>query len=60
MLVSQFQCCGYFSGSDLAQIGGKFCVSRDFVDSLPTDDLNSFCVTPLTKYADSTLNHIFT
>lgn len=60
MWFPQFQCCGYFSGSDLAEIGGKFCVSQDFIDSLSIDDLKHFCVTPLTKFADSTLNHIFT
>jgi len=59
-LQDKFQCCGYFGGFDLAQIGGKYCISRDFVDSLPDDDLNSFCVTHLTQYADFTLNHIFT
>lgn len=59
-LQDKFQCCGYFSGSDLAEIGGKFCVSQDFIDSLSTDGLKHFCVTPLTKFADSTLNHIFT
>jgi len=59
-LQDQFQCCGYFNGADLAEIGGNFCVSRDFVNSLPSADLNSFCVTPVTGFADSTLNNIFT
>jgi len=59
-LQDRFECCGYFSGSDLAEIGGKFCVSQDFVDSLPADDLNRFCVTPITNFADFTLNSIFT
>jgi len=60
IIQDKFQCCGYFSGSDIAEIGGKFCVSQSFVDSLAADDLKNFCVTPLTKFADSTLNHIFT
>jgi len=59
-LQDMFECCGYLDGSDLAEIGGKFCVSRDFVNSLPTDDLNRFCATPITSFADSTLNAIFT
>jgi len=59
-LQDQFQCCGYFDGSDLVEIGGTFCVSQDFVNSLPADDLNSFCVTPVTNFADFTLNSIFT
>jgi len=59
-LQDKFECCGYFSGADLAEIGGKYCVSWDFVDSLPIDDLNLFCVTPVTNFADSTLNRIFT
>jgi len=59
-LQDQFQCCGYFNGSDLAEIGGNFCVSQDFVNSLPSANLNSFCVTPVTNFADFTLNNIFT
>jgi len=59
-LQDQFQCCGYFDGSDLAEIGGKFCVSQSFVNSLATDNLNRFCVAPITSFADSTLNSIFT
>ncbi|KAG6832725.1 hypothetical protein H0H92_012297 [Tricholoma furcatifolium] len=59
-LQDQFQCCGYFNGTDLAEIGGSFCTSQDFVNSLNTTVLNNFCVTPITSYADSTLNNIFT
>ena len=59
-ILSQFQCCGYFDGSDLAEIGGKFCVSQSFVNSLAISDLNHFCVTPITNIADTTLNAIFT
>jgi hypothetical protein len=53
-------CCGYFDGSDLAEIGGKFCVSQDFINSLPNNDLDNFCVTPITSIADYTLDAIFT
>jgi hypothetical protein len=59
-LQDKFQCCGYFNGSDLAEIGGEFCVSQVFVDSLAAADLSRFCVTPITSFADSTLNAIFT
>jgi hypothetical protein len=57
---SQLGCCGYFDGSDLAEIGGKFCVSQDFINSLPNNDLDNFCVTPITSIADYTLDAIFT
>jgi len=59
-IQDKFECCGYFSGSDLAEFGGKFCVSQDFVDTLPTANVNSYCVTPLTNFADYALNSVFT
>jgi len=59
-LQDKFRCCGYFNGTDLAEIGGNFCVSRNFIDSLTSSDLSHFCVIPLTKFADSTLNILFT
>jgi len=61
-LQDSLQCCGYFNGTDLPEIGGTFCTSQDFVNSLPVDKelMTNFCVTPITNFADSTLNNIFT
>jgi len=59
-LQDQFKCCGFFNGSDLAETGGNFCVSPSFISSLQTDDLNNFCVTPITNFADTVLSQIFT
>jgi len=49
-----FQCCGYYNGTDLVEIGGTFCADPNFVAQT-----QSFCVTPITQRADNTLNPIF-
>jgi len=59
-LQDHFQCCGYFNGTDFAEIGGSFCQSQDFINNLATNNTSNFCVTPLTGFADFTLNNIFT
>jgi hypothetical protein len=59
-LQDKFQCCGYFNGTDAAEIGGNFCVSQDFVNNLAANVTSNFCVQPITNFADSTLNNIFT
>jgi len=59
-LQDHFKCCGYFNGTDFAEIGGSFCQSQDFINNLATNNTNNFCVTPLTGFADFTLNNIFT
>jgi len=59
-LQDQFKCCGYFNGSDLAEVGGSFCQSQDFINNLATNVTSNFCVTPITGFADYTLNNIFT
>lgn len=56
----QFKCCGYFAANDSATIGGAFCTSQDFANSLNATDTNNFCVTPVTNFVDMTLNNIFT
>jgi len=58
-LQDMFQCCGYFSGTDFAEVGGSFCQSQDFISSLATDVLSNFCVTPITSFVDMTLNNVF-
>lgn len=60
-LQDRFQCCGYLNATDLPEIGGSFCKSQDFLASLPVNvEETSFCVKPITGFADSTLNSIFT
>ncbi|KAF5387161.1 hypothetical protein D9615_001695 [Tricholomella constricta] len=59
-LQDQLQCCGYFNGTDLAEIGGTFCRSQEFVGGLNISEATNFCVQPITDYADMTLNNVFT
>jgi len=59
-LQDNFKCCGYFNGTDLGEVGGSFCTSQDFINNLATNDTSNFCVTPVTAFADYTLNNIFT
>jgi len=59
-LQDQFKCCGYFDGSDSAEIGGSFCQSQQFISNLAANVTNNFCVSPITNFADVTLNNIFT
>jgi len=59
-LQDQFKCCGYFNGTDLAEIGGSFCQSQQFISNLAANVTSNFCVTPVTGFADYTLNNIFT
>jgi len=58
-IQDQFNCCGYFNASDLIQIGGNFCQNSTFANALNATDTSNFCVTPVTNYADVSLNHVF-
>jgi hypothetical protein len=64
-LQDRFSCCGYFNATDNAAIGGNFCTQTQ-VDFLSTLDLvndnnaHFFCVSPITSFADYTLNNVFT
>lgn len=58
-LQDKLGCCGFFSGTDLAQIGGSFCQSQDFISGLASDVSSNFCVTPITGFAEVTLTNIF-
>jgi hypothetical protein len=58
-LQDQFQCCGYFLGNDTAEIGG-YCQSLEFISGLNESVPENFCVTPITDFANMTLNNIFT
>jgi len=61
-LQDQLKCCGYFNGTDFAEIGGSFCRSAEVIAALPVDKETeaSFCVSHITSFADMTLNNIFT
>jgi hypothetical protein len=54
-IQDQLQCCGYFSASD-AEIGGDFCQNATFAQLNTTNN----CVTPITAFADYSLNNAFT
>jgi len=58
-LQDKFKCCGYFNGTDLAQVGGSFCQSQDFISALASNVSSNFCVAPITNFADVTLNNVF-
>jgi len=63
-LQDKLQCCGYFNGSDFLEIGGTFCQNQTFVDNFlqldnTTKDWTGACVTPVTAFADMTLNNTF-
>lgn len=55
----QFKCCGYFNGTDLAEVGGSYCQSVDFISGLASSMSSNFCVLPITDFADMTLNNLF-
>lgn len=62
-LQDQLKCCGYFNGTDVAEIGGSFCTSAEVIAALPVTKEApevSFCVSHITDFADMTLNNIFT
>jgi len=54
-IQDSLKCCGYYNTSDVLQIGGNICTSQ-----AASDQLNNTCVGPITSFADSTLNDIFT
>ncbi|THH06271.1 hypothetical protein EW145_g4197 [Phellinidium pouzarii] len=57
-IQDKLQCCGYFNSTDLAVVGGSFCVSDQFITQT-NNATGNFCVGPVTKFADYTLNNIF-
>jgi len=59
-IQDMYSCCGYFNNTDHVEIGGKFCVSQDFVTNLNQTILSNSCVSPVTEYADFALNNAFT
>jgi len=59
-IQDMYSCCGYFNNTDLVEIGGKYCTSQDFVNSLNQTIITNSCVIPITDYADFALNNAFT
>ncbi|KAI0057135.1 tetraspanin [Artomyces pyxidatus] len=59
-IQDMYSCCGYFNATDLVEFGGKFCTDAAFANSLNTTVSDNFCVTPVTKDADVSLNDVFT
>jgi len=59
-LQDKFHCCGYFNASDTVEVGGAFCTSQDFANSLNVNVTTNFCVTPVTAFTDYTLENTFT
>ncbi|TFK55019.1 tetraspanin Pls1 family [Heliocybe sulcata] len=64
-IQDKLSCCGYFNGSDRLVLGGSFCQNQTFVDSFLQFDNTTMtwtgaCVAPITAFADSTLNNVFT
>jgi hypothetical protein len=60
VLQDQLNCCGYFNANDAAEIGGTFCANQTFVAVTNNITTGSFCVSPITAYADYSLNNTFT
>lgn len=62
-IQDRWKCCGYFNETDLIEFGGSFCTGPDFVktpDFLNRDNGTKWCVGPITAFADSSLNNVFT
>jgi len=58
-IQDQFSCCGFFDANDLVVYGGNFCQNSTFANSLNTTVTSNFCVTPVTHFADVSLNQVF-
>lgn len=58
-IQDKLKCCGYYNSTDLAEVGGTFCVNDNFIRNINNATQN-FCVTPITAYADNALMNVFT
>lgn len=54
LIQDMLKCCGYFNAADEVAFGGTTCPNQAAAAAL-----NNFCVTPITKFTDLTLNHVF-
>jgi len=59
VIQDKLKCCGYFNSSDLVEIGGSFCANQTFVTTT-NNATGNFCVGPITSFADTLLNDMFT
>ncbi|KAG2158095.1 uncharacterized protein EDB93DRAFT_1122942 [Suillus bovinus] len=54
LIQDMLKCCGYFNAADEVAFGGTTCPNQAAATAL-----NNFCVTPITKFTDLTLNNVF-
>jgi len=54
LIQDTLKCCGYFNAADEVAFGGTTCPNQAAATAL-----NNFCVTPITKFTDMTLNNTF-
>ncbi|KAG1749100.1 uncharacterized protein EDB91DRAFT_1112465 [Suillus paluster] len=54
LIQDSLKCCGYFNAADEVAFGGTTCPNQAAATAL-----NNFCVTPITKFTDTTLNNVF-
>ncbi|KAG0706357.1 hypothetical protein DFH29DRAFT_901977 [Suillus ampliporus] len=54
LIQDMLKCCGYFNAADEVAFGGTTCPNQAAATAL-----NNFCVTPITKFTDMTLNNVF-
>ncbi|OAX32103.1 hypothetical protein K503DRAFT_805512 [Rhizopogon vinicolor AM-OR11-026] len=54
LIQDTLKCCGYFNAADEVAFGGTTCPNQAAATAL-----NNFCVTPITKFTDMTLNNVF-
>lgn len=54
LIQDMLKCCGYFNAADEVAFGGATCPNQAAATAL-----NNFCVTPITKFTDSTLDNVF-
>jgi len=61
-IQDKLSCCGYFNSTDgQVIIAGSFCTNQSFADGLgANNNTANFCVTPVTKFTDYTLENTFT
>jgi len=54
LIQDTLKCCGYFNAGDQVAFGGTTCPNQAAATAL-----NNFCVTPIIKFTDMTLDNIF-
>ncbi|KAG1774266.1 hypothetical protein EV702DRAFT_1125949 [Suillus placidus] len=54
LIQDMLKCCGYFNAADEVAFGGTTCPNQAAATAL-----SNFCVTPIIKFTDSTLDNVF-